>query len=201
MIKIDIRSDTREITDFIKMEKSKIARAQVRAINRTAENLRTEAGRKIREEYNVTLRGIRQAAKILRAHSGSRFPFAELTFSGRPINLIEFGATAVNPWNVKGRKHTRKGGGVSVQIKVKSGRKLIPGAFLGTIRSGQNVGKKGVFRRSGPEHWAPIKFLPSISIPQMVSRRAINAALVRFAGQRYRVNLRAALNSFGGDGG
>lgn len=188
-VSIDIRANAAAAIARIGAQISaKTDKAKVRALNRTVDQLRTEAGREIRKTYNVTLRGIRQASKVRYARAGSKFPFTELTFRGRPINLVEFGARAVNPWNVKGRRHNRRGGGVSVQVKVAGGRKLIRGAFLATIKSGQNAGKKGAFRRSGPESRAQIKFLPSISLPEMAERQAISTALLKFAGERFTVN-------------
>lgn len=188
-VSIDIRS---QVADAIAKRGAEVSdktfKAQVSALNRTVDQLRTEAGREIRSEYNVTLRGVRQASKIIYARAGSKFPFTELSFSGRAINLFEFGARAVNPWNIKGRKHNRRGGGVTVQVKVAGGRKLIAGAFLATIKSGQNAGKQGVFRRSGPGSRAQIKFLPSISLPEMAEARAISAALLKFGSERFIVN-------------
>lgn len=188
-VSLDIRSNVAASIAKLGAETSeKLKQAQVNALNRTIDQLRTEAGREIRKEYNVTLRGIRQAAAIRYARAGNLFPWTELTFKGRPINLVEFGARALNPWNIKGRRHNRRGGGVSVQVKVAGGRKVIAGAFLATIKSGQNAGKQGVFRRSGPEHWAPIKFLPSLSLPEMAERRAISAALLKFADEKFTAN-------------
>ena len=192
MITINVAANTAELLANIELQKGRAARAQARAINRTVEQLRTEAGREVRAEYAVTLRGIRQASTIKRAFVGSKFPFGELTFSGRPINLMEFGARAVNPFNVKGRRHRRDGGGVSVQVKVKAGRKLIKRAFITTLKSGQNAGKQGVFRRVGAGRY-PIRFLPSLSIPQMVAARAINQALLKFSNEKYLVNFRHEL--------
>ena len=177
--KIDVRSDTKRITADIRADQQKVTRAQARALNRTAENLRTEAGREIRKEYNVTLRGVRQASRIRRALASSKFPRAEVSFSGRPINLVEFGA-----------KQNRKG--VTVRVKVRGGRKLIESAFLQTIKGGQNAGKKGVFRRTGKARY-PIRFLPSISIPQMTEVKSVQGALLKFGAARYDINLRQQL--------
>jgi len=189
---VDVRSDTKRIVAELRAEQQNVARAQARALNRTAEQVRTEAGREIRKEYNVTLRGIRQASRILRARISSRFPRAEVVFSGRSINLYEFGARAVNPWNVPGRSRRRRGGGVSVQVKVRGGRKLIRNAFIATLVGGQNAGKKGVFRRQGAARY-PIRFLPSLSIPQMSAQRAVAAALLKVAAARFDANLRHEL--------
>src|SRR4026207_1232877 len=136
--RFDVRHDTKRIVAEIRAEHANVTKATARGLNRTAEQLRTAAGKIIREEYNVTLRGIRQASRIRRASPRSKFPRAEVSFSGRPINLFEFGA-----------RQTKKG--VSVKVKVRGGRKLIESAFIQTLKSGQNIGKKGVFKRVGRE--------------------------------------------------
>lgn len=174
-MKIDVRSNTAQVVAELNADMVNVNKAQARALNRTAEQLRTEAGRQIRADYNVTLRGIRQASLVKRASTTSKFPRAEVIFSGRSINLVEFGA-----------RQTKKG--VTVQVKKRGGRKLIEHAFLQIIKGGQNAGKKGAFRRTGKERY-PIHFLPSLAIPQMVASRAINAALLKFADEKYTDNL------------
>jgi hypothetical protein len=176
---INVRHDTKRIVAELRADRENVTKAQARALNRTAEQLRTEAGREIRKEYNVTLRGIRQASKIRRASPRSKFPRAEVSFSGRAINLFEFGARQVKK-------------GVTVKVKVRGGRKLIESAFLQTIKSGQNAGKRGVFRRVGKARY-PIRFLPSISIPQMTEVKAVSGALLKFADVRFEANLRHEL--------
>jgi hypothetical protein len=179
LFKFDVRHDTRRIVAEIRAEQANITKATANAINRTADELRTQAGKIIRAEYNVTLRGIRQASKIRRASVRSKFPRAEVIFSGRRINLYEFAA-----------RQTKKG--VTVKVKVSGGRKLIPGAFVQTLKSGQNIGKRGVFKRVGKERY-PIHFLPSLSIPQMTERKALSVAILKFADARYDKNLRQQL--------
>ena len=95
----------------------------------------TETGREIRKEYNVKLGVIRSALKKYRAYKGKLF--ARLVIEGVRLNLIHFEARAVNPWNVKGRRR-RPGGGVSVKILVRGGRKLIRGAFI--TAAGADIG-------------------------------------------------------------
>lgn len=179
VFKFDVRHDTKRIVAEIRADHANITRATANAINRTADELRTQAGRIIREEYNVTLRGIRQASRVRKASPRSKFPRAEVSFSGRRINLYEFGARQLKK-------------GVTVKVKVRGGRKLIEGAFIQTLKSGQNIGKKGVFKRVGKARY-PIHFLPSLSIPQMTERKAISVAILKFADARYDKNLRQQL--------
>lgn len=187
-LRISATSNIDEIIKSFDLDQRELARAEVRAVNRTADQVRTQAGREIRKEYNVTLRGIRQASRINRARAGSRVARAQLIFSGRPINLFEFSARAQNPWNEPGRSHRNKGGGVTVRIKNRGARKLIEGAFITTIRSGQNAGKKGVFRRTAGDR-ASIRFLPSLSIPSMVASGAVEKVLLRFSDATLAKNL------------
>lgn len=193
-MQLDVRSDTRRIVMELRAEQENVTKAQARALNRTVEQLATEAGRKVRAEYNVTLRGIRQATKLFKASTSNKFPRVEARFAGRAINLAEFGARPVNAWNVRGRRHGKTGGGVSVQVKVNGPRKLIQHAFIATLKNGQNAGKKGVFRRVGGPR-SKIRFMPSLSIPQMTAKRAISEALIDFADDKYDGNLRQALLS------
>jgi hypothetical protein len=197
VISVNVRSNTAAIVRDMQVQRlgkpdGVVARAQARALNRSMDEMRTFAGRKVREEYNVTLRGIRQASRIRRARPSSLFPKAVLYFSGKAVNLVEFGARAVNPWNVPGRRHSRRGGGVRVQVLKRGGRKLLEGAFLATLQAGQNAGKQGVFRRAGNAR-SPIKFLPSLSIPQMTARKAIAEAVMKVGDSRYQVNFRREL--------
>ncbi len=174
LMKFDVRSNVKQTLAELRVLQGNLSdKAQVRALNRTIDELRTEAGREIRKEYNVTLRGIRQASSVTRARPG-KVPVAVLTFQGKPINLFEFDA-----------KQTKLG--VTVKVKVGGARKLIPGAFIQTIKGGQNAGKKGVFRRVGKARY-PIHFLPSLSLPVMAEQQAIAAALLKFADDRFDVN-------------
>lgn len=195
-LRIDVRGTARELIAEVRADVKQAGRAQVMAINRTAEQLRTQAGREVRQVYNVKLAAIRKATKLLKARRESLRPSAEVSFSGRRIPLIEFAARPVNPWNVAGRKH-RRGGGVSVQVLVKGGRKVVEGAFITALtannyQGGGAAGIRAVFRRTGRERY-PIRNLRSVSIPVMVAREAIAKVLLRFADERFEVNLEQAL--------
>jgi hypothetical protein len=186
MIHIEVRSNSRAVLAELRVDQAKIKKASVQALNRTAEQLRTEAGREIRK-----------ASQILRASARSILPRAELTFAGRPIPLIQFDARAVNPWNVKGRRHNKRGGGVTVQIRVGEPRKLVAGAFISALtannaRGGGAAGLRAVFRRQTAERES-IKNLRSISIPKAAARDAIADALVRIADSRFSKNYDDAL--------
>jgi hypothetical protein len=194
--KIDVRSNIKQVMAGISIDQKNVSKATVIALNRTAQQLRTEAGREVRKVYNLKLRAVRAASKILRAHRSMSFPRAEVHFFGRNIPLIEFEARAVKPWNVKGRKRN-PGGGVSVRVKVGGARKLVRGAFISALtsnnlRGGGSAGIRAVFRREGRERY-PIRNLRSISIPSAFAQRAVSDALLRFADNRFDKNLTDAV--------
>jgi hypothetical protein len=183
-IRIDVRSTIKDTIAEIRADVEKATRAQVMALNRTAEQLRTEAGREVRKVYNLKLAAVRKASKLLRARKESRFPRAEVTFSGKKIPLIEFGA-----------RQTRQG--VSVRIKMKEARKIVRGAFIATRRwtswqDGAEQANKGVFRRVGKSRY-PIRYLRSISIPTALEREAVAKALLAFVDDRFEKNFSDAL--------
>lgn len=189
-IRVDVRTDIKRAIAEFSAANSQVERtATVRALNRAAEALRTETGREVRKVYNIKLRAVRQAMRLRRA--GARSLTASLLVEGARIPLVEFAARAVNPWNIKGRKR-RPGGGVSVQIKVSGGRKLVKSAFLASATrnnatGGGSAGQLHVWRRTSRERQS-MRTLRSISIPQAVSNDAIRAALMAVAGEAFDKN-------------
>lgn len=184
MIRIHVRSNAKQQIAELRLEQQKINAAQVQALNRTAEQLRTEAGRTIRSVYNIKLRAVRDASRNVKASRGSKYPRAEVSFTGRPINLAEFAPR--QKW-IRTRRGRRRA--VSVQVKVGGARKVVAGGFLGVHGSG---GYRGIFKREGAERY-PIKTLRSVSIPRALEQRAITQALLRFADVTYEKNLDASL--------
>lgn len=183
MIDINVRSTVDEvIADFDYIGEGIQSKAMVRGANTAATRVRTDAGREVRKIYNIKLKAVRAASSILRANFKSRVIRASVVFTGRKISLMEFAARPVNAWNVQGRKHTRRGGGVGVRIKHSSGRKVIKGAFI-TQTSRNNT--PFVFQRVGRERY-PIKNLRSVSIPTTITQRAVNAALVKIGHSKFR---------------
>jgi hypothetical protein len=185
-VRTDVRRAVLEIRD---LRETVATKATFRALNRSLDKVATETGREIRKVYNVRQRAITSALRKRRAHSKSLF--ARLIVEGVRLGLIEFAARAVNPWNVKGRRR-KPGGGVSVQVKVGGGRKLIQGAFI-TAASANNAtgggseGMRQVWRRAGAAR-LPIKNLRSLSVPQAFANQAVLAALRRVADETFHKN-------------
>ncbi len=200
---VSVRTDVKRAVAEIQGLRGDIQdKATFRALNRALDQVATATGREIRKVYNVKQRAIMAA---LRKHRANRKHLAvRLVVEGVRLNLIEFSARAVNPWNVKGRRHRTRGGGVSVQIKVAGGRKLVRGAFItaatrNNARGGGSEGMRQVFQRTGyhsglgaersnrggPES---IISLSSISVPQAFANAAVLAALRLLAAESFHKN-------------
>ncbi len=102
----------------------KAARAQMRALNRTIEQVRTAATREIAADVGLTQGVVRKSIELTRATPGQLR--AALWFSGKRIPLVDFGA-----------RQTATG------VTYRLGRGSALHAFLATMRSGH----AGVFRR------------------------------------------------------
>ena len=152
--------------------------AVVRALNKTADQVKVQASREVRDAgYALKMADIKGALRVRRANQGNLR--ASVIASGRPIPLIKYGA-----------RQTAKG----VTVNVKSGRKLIPGAFIATMPSGH----RGVFvREPGGKHkkvskagkvaWhqLPIRELYGPSIPDGLANKAVQQSLQRFIADRF----------------
>lgn len=163
------------IRDFGKISAKVKSKAIVRGANKAVRKVRTEAGREVRRRYYITVRAVRKTSWLKLAGSrGSRTIEAAVTFRGARLPVTDFSARPVNAWNVPGRKHKKRGGGVRVRIKRSSGAKLIEGAFIATARSGKVL----AFRRKGRARY-PIEALQTIAIPQAVGQEVVFSALRR----------------------
>ena len=109
-----------------KVTRGQFNKALARALNRTIERARTTAYRKIREEYNIPAKDLRNDIKISRANPSVLS--AKLNALGRPLPLASFQARA-----------TKKG----VTANIAKRRVLIKGAFFATMPNGH----RGVFAR------------------------------------------------------
>lgn len=191
LLDINVRDTIKEvIVDFEHLPAQMETKAMVRAANTAARKVRTESGREIRKIYNLKLRAVRAATKLLRARRNQAIVRASVVYAGRPIPLIEFAARAVNPWNIPGRRHNRRGGGVSVRIKKASGRRTVKGAFIAQTA---RMSSPGVFQRVGKTREA-IRQLRSVSIPTTVVNRAVYAALEKTGYTSFRKEFVRQLN-------
>jgi len=104
-------------------------RAMIEATNRSADKARTAGIKATRETYNIPARRLRDKSKVIPARSG-QLKASIIAQDRKATSLAHFGARQV-------------GRGVTVAVK-RGERKLIPGGFLVTMRSGFT----GVFWRA-----------------------------------------------------
>jgi hypothetical protein len=181
-VRIDVRSDMKRTIAEFSLERKKIDKAVVRALNRALDKVATQTGREIRKEYNVKQRAIMAALSKRKAFSGRLS--ARMIVEGTRLGLIEFDAR----WS---RKMPI---GATVKIKVHGGRKAVRGAFIATNRGNSY---RGVWRRTGRDRY-PIRNLRSISIPQAFGNKAVLAALEIHATETFNKNLQQQLRYLSG---
>lgn len=171
MVVIDVQSNVRQQLEKLEGARRDLRdKAIVRALNRTAENVRAEAVREIRKTYMLKAGLVRGQMSISRAWSGKLQ--AAVTANGKPIPIYEFNAT----WNPKWS---------GVRFKVKKGeRKTLRHTFIAKMKSG----KVGVFERidAGPmktrpgaltKHSQKIEQKFSIGMPGMFGAKEVQSAL------------------------
>jgi hypothetical protein len=142
-------------------------RAIVRALNRSLGTIRTSVLRSLAADTGLARKDIEPSVGTVRATFGRQE--AHLAVTGRRIPILAFGA-----------RQTRRG----VTYRSGSGRKLIPSAFLATMRSGH----RGVFKRKTSRR-LPIAELFGPSLPHAVRNRRIFELLVGPSGETLRKNL------------
>lgn len=178
-ISVNVRSNAQSVVmDFLAAASEMRTTAMVRALNKTAEQVKVAASREVRAAgYGLKASVIKDAIRIRRASQGNLK--AVVVASGRPIPLINFSA-----------RETGKG----VTVNVQQGRKLIAGAFIATMPSGH----RGVFvREKGSKHrkvnkggkvsWhqLPIRELFGPSVPDGLANKAVQEALQQLIGERF----------------
>lgn len=173
MIKLDIRADVKGITASLNRYVGEQQKAVVSALNKTAEQARTEASKQVRAAgYNITAKEIKKSFKIERAKPSNLVVMLKST--GQPIALINYGA------------HLTKSG---VSVQVKGGRQILRHAFIIRMKNGH----RGVFERTGQARVKgatvmllgkkrrvnlPIKELMGPSIPQSLANMTVERAVM-----------------------
>jgi len=167
MIQISMQSNMHEAMARMDALSDAVAdKATLRALNRTVDAVATQGNREVRKVYRIRARDVARAITKKRAHKRQAVMSGEVVFQGRGLNLIDFG----------GRQSKR---GVSVQVLVSGPRKTIPGTFIAT---NTRTGFRGIFRRVGKGRY-PIVNLRSVSVPQAVRNKVVDAAIRKVAGE------------------
>lgn len=171
-MEISVKSNINEL--LAAMEKYKrdvVEKAVPRALNKVADQVKTNAARQIRDAgYKIKISDIKTNLQVKYATT-TRLT-ASVIVKGKPIALIKYGA-----------RQTRKG----VSVDVLKGRKVIAGAFIATMPNGH----RGVFVRVGTKHvkkikagrifWSqlPIKELFGPSVPSAIANAQVQDAIER----------------------
>lgn len=164
-----------------RLKTSQMNRAAAIALNRTADGVQTEAIRMIRATHRILRREVARAFTIRRAYAGRLQ--AMVFASGRPLNVIGFGARPSSP----GGKRPR----VGVSVDIKGTRKVIPGSFVVRIPNNNYI---GVFMRKGRARF-PIRAVTTVSVPGLFRRDIVNSAIPKVATGRFRSELQSAVRS------
>jgi len=146
----------RLIRQFDALSRDELTKSIGLALNRTADQARTEAGREIRERYNFKAREVSATFSIRRAR-GSQLDVV-IRSRGRRTPLIKMAALQ------------KKAG---VQVKVTKQRRLLPGTFIATMPNG-NI---GVYERKGKGR-LPIQQLYTIAIPEAFTAEQVQEAVM-----------------------
>ncbi len=125
-IAMQVRHNLGDATSLLRSMDKLERKAAISALNRTAQQVKTAANRKIRETYSFKARVVSQSLKVARSQ------FARLEVSvlseGKRIQVIDASA-----------RQTKRG----VTVRIGKQRKLITGAFVARMKSGH----VGVFSR------------------------------------------------------
>lgn len=184
-----IEIDTRSIQDAIKkiqenysqMSEAHLHKAISNALNRSAQQARTAAGREIRNVYNISATQVNKELKV--RYSQPRTLTARVVASGSPLSLTNFSpkqelATETVKFDRQGRvtrttRKTRKApkSGVSFEVK-KGNRETLPTAFIQTANGGTTIFARGVYKGEGDgfefgKARLPIAKMTTTSIPLM----------------------------------
>jgi hypothetical protein len=177
-MRIDVRADISQLQKRFAYLKGAIPAAAVRAMNKTADRVKTEARRKIQEKRHLPLRVINKELRIERASRANMT--ATVVVSGKPIALKHY-----SPAGPRGRpkaQHITRDahgrfvsgtGSPPISVNVTGTRKIVKGAFFGP--------NDHLFKRVGKAR-LPIEVLIGPSIPTAISNTAVEESL-QFFGQ------------------
>ncbi len=170
---ITVKSNLDAVLDqFGQLTNEMKGKALARAMKRTGERSRTIMTREVRKDYNVAARDIKATIRIRRNTSGNTIGII-LESKGRRLPFAYFAP---------------KQNAIGTTVKIKKARKMIPSAFLTTLQS-----KQAVAKREGKAR-LPIQQLYTISIPEMLSAKSVNEAVLKAIGEELSPRILAELN-------
>lgn len=161
MIELTV-SQIEKIEEKLRDIPDKIPIVTSRAINRAAEQARTEAARGARQTYTVKYHKLIDNIKIVKAYPGRLL--AEVKSKGSPLELMKFKVRANKPLPERGKYAV-------VSVK-KGSSKIINGSFVLTIKNNEESEFTNIFIRVSKAR-KPIKSLFGPSIPQMIGNPSV----------------------------
>lgn len=190
----------------------KVQRAVKLAINDAARAGRAEAGRAIREKWNVRANKIAEELKNVRLATNDDFT-AIIQAKGRPISLAYYGAKEVRRITRTKKGKQKKVRGVTLQV-LKGIRVSYPKAFMATMKNGY-VGvfmNQADFFRSGYKYHTPtvglykgkkgrsaIVGMATITIASMFNQPRVQEPTVKKISETWRSRFSHHLNRLGAD--
>jgi len=173
-VKTNIQDTIKKLEEMQRGLGDKAARS---AVNKCADQAKTQMSRLIREDYNISAALLRERLVVRKSFrsDGMRISAALIGNpnaggKGRSMNVIHFLERSVSMAEAKRR---RRGGTLDqlhFKIKRQGGKVRIPGAFIA------NAGRT-VFQREGKGR-LPIKPVQTIGIPQMFNTKKNRTAIV-----------------------
>ena len=180
------------------MTSSKIDQAKASALNKVVAQAKTEMGRAIVREFNVTSSYVRERLVVRRASASAQRFVMEATLAAagtrRAANMIRFVERSITMADARRRKKAGEGAGRNKQfelrfkIKRSGGKQIVKGAFIG------NHGRT-VFIREGSGR-LPIKALQTVDVAQMFNAKRINTKVVEFMKTKLKLQLEHELKYF-----
>jgi len=144
-------------------------KAMSNAINRAADTARTEAARKVRENYYIRHSDVLATIKIYRAQPSDLT--SKVVSRGHAVNLFKFRVTPNRP------QPKRK---IPIVVRVKQGEGgPVKRAFVAKMGSGH----VGVFQRAGKRR-LPVQELYGPPIPQMLGSPSVTQWVEQKAAER-----------------
>ncbi len=180
-MRIDVRHNMREVAAKIgRLSDDVRDKAAVRAVNRAAQQARTEMSSQITREYNVRSTAVKERLGIVRArYVRGRVQIEAVLFADgkkRSMNVARFLETSVSLAEAKRRAKSGTLSDLRFRIKKRGGKKMIrPEWAAGKVFIGNNG--RTVFARTSKAR-LPINPVQTIDVPQMFNAKNINRAVV-----------------------
>jgi hypothetical protein len=163
-MRLTLSGNAKTVIDQLQLDSREYGLAVMRALNRTADGLQTDASREIRKTYQIKAKDLTPAFRKEKATLQHLAAFVEAR--GRPLPLYDFAA----------RQNKT---GVSVAIK-KGNRKTLKHAFIARMPSGH----VGVFMRNSGKR-LPIEEKYTLSVPGMLTAQTIAGVLEGLVTDRF----------------